>query len=179
MSGPTPLLPLFPLPNVVHFPGTLLPLHIFEPRYRAMVRDLLDLPEPERLVGMLLSGGPPEPGEGAQTLVLPGTAGRLVGVEPLADGRFDILLHGEFRFEIAEEVGGKPYRRARVRPLPEGGPAAESLREGLLREGRTIEWHIDGAEHGGGHADLPGRGNPLRNCVRWHEDMLKHRRTLS
>lgn len=134
MSGPTPLLPLFPLPNVVHFPGTLLPLHIFEPRYRAMVRDLLDLPEPERLVGMLLSGGPPEPGEGAQTLVLPGTAGRLVGVEPLADGRFDILLHGEFRFEIAEEVGGKPYRRARVRPLPEGGPAAESLRDGLLRD---------------------------------------------
>jgi Lon protease-like protein len=134
MSGPTPLLPLFPLPNVVHFPGTLLPLHIFEPRYRTMVRDLLDLPEPERLVGMLLSGGPPEPGEGVQTLILPGTAGRLVGVESLADGRFDILLHGEFRFEIAEEVGGKPYRRALVRPLPEGGPAAESLRDGLLRD---------------------------------------------
>lgn len=134
MSGPPPLLPLFPLPHVVHFPGTLLPLHIFEPRYRELVGDLLALPESERLIGMVLSAGPPATGDRGTTLARPGTAGRLVGVEPLADGRFDILLHGEYRFEILEEVAGRPYRRARVRPLPEGEAPAEELRETLLRD---------------------------------------------
>lgn len=134
MSGSLPLLPLFPLATVVHFPGTLLPLHIFEPRYREMVRDLLTRPEPERLVGMVLDGGPPPGGNGPATLVLPGTAGRLVDVEPLADGRFDILLHGEFRFEVDEEVPGRPYRQARVRPLAEGPEPDPSLRDGLVRD---------------------------------------------
>lgn len=134
MSGSLPLLPLFPLATVVHFPGTLLPLHIFEPRYREMVRDLLARPEPERLVGMVLDGGPPPGGDGLTTLVLPGTAGRLVDVEPLADGRFDILLHGEFRFEVDEEVPGRPYRQASVRPLDEGPDPDPSLRGGLVRD---------------------------------------------
>ena len=134
MSGDLPLLPLFPLPNVVHFPGTLLPLHIFEPRYRAMVRDLLALPESERLVGMILA----QPLEEGETpgfgLVPPGTAGRLVAVEPLDDGRYEILLHGEFRFFVEEELGGRPYLRARVQPLEEGAAPPDILRETLVRD---------------------------------------------
>lgn len=134
MSGPTPLLPLFPLPNVVHFPGTLLPLHIFEPRYREMVRDLADLPEPERLIGMILDRGPSGADGPVPELTAPGTAGRLVALDPLPDGRFDILLHGEFRFAIAEEIPGRSYRRARIRLLEEGTVSDEALRRSLARD---------------------------------------------
>ena len=134
MSGSLPLLPLFPLPNVVHFPGTLLPLHIFEPRYRAMIRDLLEKPEGERLIGMILMRPLDEAGAEGFGLVPPGTAGRLVAVESRDDGRFDILLHGEFRFFVEEELGGRPYRRARVQPLDEGAAPPEMLREHLVRD---------------------------------------------
>jgi Lon protease-like protein len=129
------LLPLFPLPDVVHFPGTPLPLHIFEPRYRALVADLLALPERERRIGMVLEARAAD--TGALELFEPGTAGRLVAHEGLPDGRSKIVLLGEFRFAIEREVDGAPYRRAIVRRLPDQLPlaapeAAESLRRELL-----------------------------------------------
>jgi Lon protease-like protein len=129
------LLPLFPLPNVVHFPGASLPLHVFEPRYRELVTDLLDRPEAERRVGMVLAARDAESGE--VELLEPGTAGRLIGHEPLADGRSDIVLLGEFRFAIEREVEGKPYRQAFVRRLADEAPAIaadeiERLRAELL-----------------------------------------------
>jgi Lon protease-like protein len=129
------LLPLFPLPDVVHFPGTSLPLHIFEPRYREMVADLLLLPPAERRVGMVFQALDAD--SGAPELVEPGTAGRLVAHQPLPDGRSNIRLHGEFRFTIEEEVGGRPYRRAVVRPLsdrlpPEADEEIARLRRELL-----------------------------------------------
>ena len=111
------VLPIFPLPGVVHFPGTELPLHVFEPRYQQMVADLLELPEAERRVGMILVGQDPESGE--PRLVEPGCAGLLVGHEPLADGRSNILLRGEFRFLLEGDQPGRPYRRALVTPLEE------------------------------------------------------------
>jgi len=129
------LLPLFPLPSVVLFPGARLPLHIFEPRYRRMVADLLARPEDERRVGMIYAAAADR--EGTE-LVEPGCAGRLVAHEPLDDGRSNIVLHGEFRFEVEREVDGRPYRRAVVRPLPDRVPpeeatTGETLREELLR----------------------------------------------
>lgn len=114
----TACLPLFPLPNVVHFPGTDLKLHVFEPRYRRLVRDLLEVAPENRFVGMVLM----KPGAAKRPApeVFPGgTAGLLVDVEPLTDGRSNILLHGDFRFEIEHEVDANPYRRAMVRPLAE------------------------------------------------------------
>jgi Lon protease-like protein len=129
------LLPLFPLPDVVHFPGTSLPLHIFEPRYRTMVADLLALPAEERRIGMVLQALDAE--SGVVELVEPGTAGRLVAHQALADGRSNIRLHGEFRFTIEHEVDGRPYRRAEVRVLPDRLPPEadeeiERLRRRLL-----------------------------------------------
>lgn len=108
-------LPLFPLPGVVHFPRTLLPLHVFEPRYRALVADLMARPAEQRLIGIALTAPTP----GGRRLLSPGTAGRLVHVVPLADGCCDIVLRGEFRFAIDHEIAGKPYRRAIVRTLAE------------------------------------------------------------
>ena len=109
-------LPLFPLPNVVHFPETDLPLHIFEPRYRQLVADLEQLDANDRLVGMVVSGG--RRGEKMQ-IYRTGTAGRLVDVERLDDGRSNIVLHGCFRFNIERELSSVPYRQASVTRLPE------------------------------------------------------------
>jgi len=130
---PELVLPLFPLPDVVHFPGTDLPLHIFEPRYRQMVSELLALPEPERRVGMILAGAL-EPGARVE-LLEPGCAGLLVAHEPLEDGRSNIVLRGEFRFRIEREIEGRPYRRVTATPLVETVPLIASDRaEELERE---------------------------------------------
>ncbi|HSM51606.1 MAG TPA: LON peptidase substrate-binding domain-containing protein [Thermoanaerobaculia bacterium] len=135
MAASRPLLPLFPLPGVVFFPETLLPLHIFEPRYRAMVADLLALPPEQRLVGITLLVDDERDGVRTRRVANPGTAGRLVRVDPLPDGRYDIVLRGAFRIALGEEVAGRPYRQVRADPLFEteaGAPPAADLREGLL-----------------------------------------------
>lgn len=156
------LLPLFPLPNVVHFPGTALPLHVFEPRYRQLVADLLERPEAERRIGMILVARDEE--SGAAELLEPGCAGRLVAHEPLEDGRSNIVLMGEFRFALEREVPGEPYRRALVRPLADevariDWERAEQLERELVRLTGAVAaasgaaWPIDLAE-------LAGLGRP-------------------
>jgi Lon protease-like protein len=108
-------IPLFPLPDVVLLPGTLLPLHIFEPRYRVMVADAL---AGERTIGMaMLNAGwektPENPGIRAI-----GGAGEIVESERLADGRYNILLEGRFRYRVLrEELTATPYRTASVEEI--------------------------------------------------------------
>jgi len=107
-------IPLFPLPGVVLLPGALLPLHIFEPRYRAMVADAL---AGEGRIGMAmirpgweLAGPTPE--------IHPvGGAGRIVESEELPDGRYNIVLEGEFRYRVLGESLPAPYRIADVEEL--------------------------------------------------------------
>lgn len=120
MTGATLALPLFPLPDVVHFPRTDLRLHVFEPRYRRLVRDLMERPEEERLIGVvLLQHGTRATGDGNPPIYAQGTAALLTNYDALADGRSNILLRGEFRFRIEEEFPSHPYRQARVRPQQE------------------------------------------------------------
>lgn len=130
-------LPLFPLPDVVHFPEAELRLHIFEPRYRQMVRDLLRRDSADRRIGMvLLKPGWQGSGLNDVPAVFPaGTAGRLVSVRTLADGRSNIRLRGEFRFAIDREVDSldTPYRQALVRPLSEPEPHPEEPSSVALR----------------------------------------------
>ena len=118
-------IPIFPLPNVVLFPSTLLPLHIFEPRYRAMVEDALD---GERLIGMVMLRPGWEPDyEGAPRVYPVGCAGFITHAEPLADGRYNIILRGTQKFRIDEEryarEGIQRYRVAqdRIDPGVDGG----------------------------------------------------------
>src|ERR1043166_1140480 len=105
-------IPVFPLPNVVLFPKTYLPLHIFEPRYRQMVDDAV---MGGQCIGMaLLKEGWESDYYGNPPVFGMGGVGRLVGVQPLADGRSNILLQGLERFEIGAESFDKPYRQASV-----------------------------------------------------------------
>ena len=105
-------IPVFPLPNVVLFPKTYLPLHIFEPRYRAMVSDAA---MSGQCIGMaLLKDGWETDYYGHPPVFSMGCVGRLVSVQPLADGRSNILLQGLERFEIEREWYDKAYREATI-----------------------------------------------------------------
>ncbi len=111
------MLPLFPLPNVVLFPGAYLPLHVFEHRYRAMVRDVLD---DERHIGMVvLRDGWQTTPVSAPPIYATGCSGTIVHHERLKDGRFNIVLRGTRKFRIRSEVQTRPYREADVEWLDE------------------------------------------------------------
>ena len=111
------LVPLFPLPNVVLFPDVPLPLHVFEPRYRALVTDALAT---HRTIGIaLLKPGYEADYHGRPPIYALGCSGAIVREERFDDGRYNIVLHGRERFRIVEEQGGAPYRLAFVEPLSE------------------------------------------------------------
>jgi uncharacterized protein len=136
---PRPL-PLFPLPNVVLFPRLSLPLHVFEPRYRKLVADAL---QSHRVIGMaLLRPGYEADYHGRPPVYPVGCAGRIERCVPLADGRFDVLLHGFSRFRILDERPGEPYRLANVEPLaddPGDDAALAETRRKLMRALGTAE----------------------------------------
>jgi Lon protease-like protein len=112
-----PVIPIFPLPNAVLFPNVFLPLHIFEPRYRTMVRDAL---ASDRIIGMVLLRPGFEADYAGRPPVYPiGCAGLITHSEPLPDGRFNIVLRGLEKFRMMREEGGKPYRLAQVEALAE------------------------------------------------------------
>lgn len=154
-------LPLFPLPNVVHFPGTELKLHIFEPRYRRLISDLLEAEPDARRIGMVLIK-PGNPGGERPEIFAEGTAGLLVDVDRLPDGRSNILLQGEYRFQVEEEIleAVTPYRQARVRPLAEplldeSDPGIQAVRRSLLSLVENLADEIGG--------DFPLKPRDLKN----------------
>jgi uncharacterized protein len=130
----TELLPIFPLSNVVLFPRVKTPLHLFEPRYRQLARDVLD---GERRIGMMvvrpehvdeMPGDPP---------IYPvGCAGVITECHRLPDGRYNLVLLGEHRVRVvAEEPRGdsRLYRVARVVRLEDSYPETERTRVARLR----------------------------------------------
>jgi Lon protease-like protein len=123
-------LPLFPLPNVVLFPGVFLPLHIFEARYRSMTEDAL---AGDRLIGMvLLKPGYEAEYEGRPPIYPVGCTGLITHAERLDDGRFNIVLQGLERFRVREEDHSKPYRTGVIEQLTGdtvAGTEAASLRD--------------------------------------------------
>jgi len=109
--------PLFPLPNVVLFPQAVLPLHIFEERYKLMTADAL---EGRRQIAMALL----RPGWEKNYHVMPEIepvvcVGTILSHERLADGRYNFLLRGDSRAQIVREASGHPYRLAKLQPLNE------------------------------------------------------------
>jgi Lon protease-like protein len=140
------LLPIFPLPGVVLFPGVFLPLHIFEPRYREMVGDALAT---DRLIGMaLLRDGWEADYEGRPPVFAVGCSGLITHAEALPDGRYNIVLRGLDRFTIESEDHTRAYRRARVEPLPERELTKDD--RARLRVHRTrIEALVGPLEQGG------------------------------
>ena len=103
-------IPLFPLPGALLLPRARLPLHLFEPRYLAMLDDVLK--SPTRLIGMIQPFDGPH---GTSRLHRIGCAGRLTAFSETEDGRYMITLSGVSRFRVVAEVEGfTPYRRCDV-----------------------------------------------------------------
>jgi hypothetical protein len=106
------IIPVFPLPGALLLPRSRLPLHLFEPRYLAMLDDTLKTPG--RLIGMVQPNKVPgrDGGTGLHTI---GCVGRVTQFSETEDGRYMITLSGLSRFRVVEEVDGfTPYRRAKV-----------------------------------------------------------------
>jgi ATP-dependent Lon protease len=137
------LIPLFPLAAPL-FPGIVLPLNIFEPRYRRLVRDLLALPagSDRRFFGVtaIRQGWEVERVSPAEALYDIGCTARLRSVDPLPDGTFRIVTVGTRRFRLldvvvgSEDAGDPPYLQAEVEWLTDEEAAAEAAadRDGLV-----------------------------------------------
>ena len=111
------IIPLFPLPTTVFYPNTSLSLHIFEPRYRAMVADAL---QGKGEIGMiLLKSGWENDYQGTPEIMTIGCVGRIESHAKLPEGKYNILLSGLYRFRILNEIEGKLYRQAQVELLKE------------------------------------------------------------
>jgi len=126
-----PTVPLFPLRTVL-VPGLVLPLHIFEPRYRLMIRMIADAPEDERGFGIVALRPGCSEADGRAGLYDLGTMARVTKVDELPDGRFDVITVGARRFSIDSLDDEMPFTRAEVtlHPEPVGEPgAAVSLAE--------------------------------------------------
>ena len=106
------IIPLFPLPNFVLFPGLSVPLHIFEPRYREMVGDVA---QTHAIIGMMMLKGDWERDYYAYPdIYAMGCAGKIAALSKLPDGRFNLILQGVSEFRVVREVRQRSYRLAEV-----------------------------------------------------------------
>src|SRR4051812_49304478 len=106
---------LFPLPGVVLFPRAVLPLHIFEDRYRAMTADAL---RGDKLIAMaLLKPGWEKSYYGRPAIEETVCVGRIISHEKLADGKYNFLLQGVTPARVHRENQVQPYRRAELKPV--------------------------------------------------------------
>ncbi len=131
---------LFPLVGAVLYPGLQLPLHVFEPRYRALVADALAR---DRRIGMIQPRSAARPHDVAGTVPLfeVGCLGHITDVEAMDDGRFNIVLAGEARFRVLRELEvATPFRQIEAEMLAE--PSGEALaaieRASFEREARRF-----------------------------------------
>lgn len=133
----TRVIPVFPL-NTVLFPGMVLPLRIFEPRYRLMVRRCL---EADRQFGVALIQEGLEVGTPATPYGV-GTIAEINGHEIMPDGQIMIVCVGLRRFHIDRQIEGEPYQQAEVTILEEGDP--EDFTDGGLADeaSRSLETYL-------------------------------------
>ncbi|MBH0114869.1 LON peptidase substrate-binding domain-containing protein [Novosphingobium sp. YJ-S2-02] len=135
---------IFPLSGAVLYPRLQLPLHIFEPRYRAMISDALAR---DRRIGMIQ---PQRPAEGAPLYTI-GCLGRIDEVEALDDGRFNIILEGESRFRVLKELEvGTPFRQVEAEMIAdredevlapiERASFEREARRFADRQGYSVDW---------------------------------------
>ena len=131
---PTQIAPLFPLPKVFLYPNVVMPLHIFEPRYRQMIEDLLD-----RRGWLVIA--PIRSGHEADSLGTPpvypvGGLGEIIKHSRMPDGRFLVTLAGLGRVRIKEVESDRLYRKVQFEPVQEVFPSGEEdsrLREELRK----------------------------------------------
>jgi uncharacterized protein len=108
-------LPVFPLPSIVLFPGTALPLHVFEARYLSMVRGVM---REQGAIGIVRLCDDVDPQTEQPPLFEVGCAGRIVHVDEVGEGRLNILVHGLDRVRLGNELQIREgYRRFNCEPL--------------------------------------------------------------
>ncbi len=151
-------LPLFPLGTVL-FPGLLLPLHVFEERYRLLVRELTALPEgPERRFGVVAIRRGREVGtDGVPALYEVGCTAEVRRVTPYDDGRFDLVTGGVTRFRLLEVDDSRPYLSAEVELLPEEAGAESAVVATAVTDAFTRYLDLVASVRGTevGRSDLP------------------------
>lgn len=151
--------PIFALPGLVLFPRTLLPLHVFEPRYIKLVHDAM-AGDARVVVGQLRRGWEKDY-QGRPPMHRIATMARIVHEEPLPDGRFNIVVEGIERVEIVEEIAHKPYRRVGVESLVDRLDDADRLPMAEAM-GELVELCKRVARH------LPAFHDALRNLENAH-----------
>ena len=143
-------IPVFPLPDVVFFPKTALPLHVFETRYRVMVRDALDA---DRMIAVaLLQPGWEQRYEGSPSYFPIATVGRMEEIETTSDGRYYFKLAGLARVRLGEVLKETPYRLVRAEEIPEArvddsDPAIRSGKLALLASQVCLVRELTGSDH--------------------------------
>lgn len=131
MAAPAPdtVLPIFPLPDVTFFPHTVLPLHVFEARYRALVIDALE--RNRRLAVVKLRSGWEPTYAGKPAVHAVAGAGEIVACQRLATGRFDIMVRGDCRVALGPELPSdtlyRLFRARRLEDVPPPGEPAQAL----------------------------------------------------
>ncbi|HNP61634.1 MAG TPA: LON peptidase substrate-binding domain-containing protein, partial [Nitrospirales bacterium] len=132
------IVPIFPLPTTVFFPETYLPLHIFEPRYREMVRQTSAQGD---CIGMaLLKEGWEDEYEESPPIYPIGCVGRIISSHKLPDGRFNIVLQGLQRCTFEEQEVSTPYRQAQIIPYAQRGAASLDIETRINLEQVTQEY---------------------------------------
>ncbi|UGQ10081.1 LON peptidase substrate-binding domain-containing protein [Yinghuangia sp. ASG 101] len=154
----TDRLPLFPL-NSVLYPGLVLPLNVFEERYRRLVRDLLALPDRERRFGVIALRSGREVGalpvDPAEALFPLGCTAEVATMRPHADGRYDIVATGATRFRLLSVDDTGPYLVGEVEFLEEpAGDDAEVLALAVTRAFTDYQRELVEAQ-GRGPVELP------------------------
>ncbi|CAB4936816.1 unannotated protein [freshwater metagenome] len=148
-AGSREVIALFPLGTVL-VPGLVLPLHIFEQRYRQLVNDLRDRPEDDRVFGVLAIREGREVGtDGVRALYDVGTMARVQVINSYSDGRFDLMSHGDSRFRLLRLVDeGHPYLCGEVEWLEEddGDGDADLLGDVVTRRFDLYRAAVAGAD---------------------------------
>jgi Lon protease-like protein len=148
-------MPLFPLGTVL-YPGLVLPLRIFEDRYRRLVRDLLDGPEPQQFAVIAIRKGRETGVDGISALYEIGCTATLRRVMQHDDGRFDLVTVGAQRFRLLELKHARPYLQGEIELLAEetGDEAAAALAAQAVQ--RTFREYLDAlASQGAARVDVP------------------------
>jgi Lon protease-like protein len=120
----TEMLPLFPLSTVL-FPGMRLPLHVFEERYRQLVADLLELPEPRQFGVIAIRKGREAGADGVTALHEIGCVAAIRNVAPREDGRYDLQAVGTDRFRLLGLDQSRSYLQGKIERLPDEQPVYE------------------------------------------------------
>jgi len=159
-GGLPAVIPIFPLEDATLFPNASYPLHIFEPRYRAMIADAI---KGNKIIGMVtLQPGHEAEYEGRPPIFAVGCAGLITEYEELPDGRFNIVLGGLVKFRVTSEDNSRPYRLAAVQAVPE--PLDEKKSAALTMQRERLDQLIEALSDKLGIGQIPP-GEPDEQLV--------------